>query len=186
MSKIHKSLSQFTQTVGSCKSLFQKKHRDYGTSWAVMRPPSLTDQIYINACRIREILARGSQKVTDSVADEFTGIVNYCAMALILLDNQDAALESDAKVQSMEWSEVEALYDAQVGKVTSLFERKNHDYGDAWRKMRIESLIDIILMKILRIRHIEERIKNPEVSEGVDAGYQDILIYSIFALIRTP
>lgn len=155
-----------------------KKTKDYGTAWRILRPKSLTDQIFIKAQRIRTIEETGENKVGEDVADEFLGIVNYCIMAQL-------QLELPAN-EGMELSPVKAeeLYDAKADQTRALMIKKNHDYGEAWRDMRISSLTDLILMKILRIRQIEDNQGKTLISEGIDANYQDMMNYAMFALIR--
>ncbi|QRQ99610.1 DUF1599 domain-containing protein [Dyadobacter sandarakinus] len=170
--------SEYQEIIQYCQDLFTKKNKDYGTSWRILRIPSLTDQIFIKAQRIRTIQEKGSQKVAEDVSSEFIGIINYCVMALIQIN----AIESGTKIAD---TELTALYDAQVNEVKSLLFNKNHDYGEAWRDMRISSMTDIILMKLLRIKQIEDNQGVTIVSEGVRAGYQDIINYSVFCLIKS-
>lgn len=164
--------------IEACKSLFLKKNEDYGTSWRIMRLPSVTDQIWIKAARIRSIQDKGEQKVADSVSSEFVGIVNYCIIALIQaeLEGKDAGIDLSVK-------QLEILYDRSVQKNLDLLSQKNHDYSEAWRQMRISSITDIILMKIHRLKQIENNEGRTLVSEGIEANYMDILNYSVFALI---
>ncbi len=170
--------TQYKEVIAACQDLFTKKTRDYGTAWRVLRLSSITDQIYIKAQRIRSIQEKGQQKVEDSIRDEFIGIVNYCIIALIQirLDNS----------QSMEMSveQVVPLYEEAVKETYQLLENKNHDYGEAWREMRVSSITDIILMKLLRVKQIEENEGKTIVSEGIKANYQDMINYSVFALIK--
>jgi hypothetical protein len=168
---------QFDGIIASCKEIFMKKMVDYGTAWRILRPSSLTDQIYIKANRIRSIQELGSQKVEEDIRGEFIGIINYSVMALIQLElgtSENAAMPSD---------EVETLYMGYLKESKSLMEKKNHDYGEAWRNMRIPSIIDIILMKILRVKQIEDNQGKTIVSEGIDANYYDMINYAAFALI---
>lgn len=163
--------------IGSCKALFEKKTRDYGTAWRILRLPSITDQIYIKAQRIRSIQEKGMQKVGDPIQDEFIGIINYCIMALIQMElGPDAPLE-------MRFEDLESLYDRAVRETMELLENKNHDYGEAWREMRVTSITDIILMKLLRVKQIEDNQGKTIVSEGVKANYQDMINYAVFAMI---
>jgi hypothetical protein len=168
---------QYREVISACQDLFIKKTRDYGTAWRVLRLPSITDQIFIKAQRIRSIQEKGQQKVEDSIRDEFIGIVNYCIIALIQIKLE--------KSTSMELSaeEVVPLYEQAVKETHELLENKNHDYGEAWRDMRVSSITDIILMKLLRVKQIEENEGKTLVSEGVRANYQDMINYSVFALI---
>lgn len=168
---------QFDGIIASCKEIFMKKMVDYGTAWRILRPSSLTDQIYIKANRIRSIQELGSQKVEEDIRGEFIGIINYSVMALIQLElgtSENAAMPS---------GEVEKLYMGYLKESKSLMEKKNHDYGEAWRNMRIPSIIDIILMKILRVKQIEDNQGKTIVSEGIDANYYDMINYAAFALI---
>lgn len=172
------SLNQYDRAVNRCRDLFFRKHADYGTSWRILRLPSLTDQIYIKATRIRNIEEQGVHKVEDRIDDEFVGIVNYSLMALIQL-----AMTGDDRVDIGK-DELRGLYDHEVRITRTLFENKNHDYGEIWRDMRISSYTDLILMKLHRIKQIEDNQGKVLASEGVDANYRDIINYSLFALIR--
>jgi len=181
LSKIHhleRSLTQYDAVIGRCKELFLSKNKDYGTAWRVLRLSSLTDQIYIKASRIRNIEEQGSHKVDDKIEDEYVGIINYCLLALI-----QSCLSED-KRQEIPTVELTGLYDQYVMETRELFERKNHDYGEIWRDMRISSYTDLILMKILRIKQIEDNNGLLLASEGVDANYMDIINYCVFGLIR--
>ncbi|MEO0405365.1 MAG: DUF1599 domain-containing protein [Bacteroidota bacterium] len=169
---------QYRAAIEECRSLFLKKAKDYGTAWRILRTSSLTDQIFIKANRIRTIEETGENKVGEGVRDEYVGIINYCVMALIQLE-----LPSDAP-QDLEMNQVESLYDSKVGVTQKLMEDKNHDYGEAWRDMRISSLTDLILMKILRVKEIEDNKGKTIVSEGIDANYMDMINYAVFALIK--
>ncbi|MBN8681136.1 MAG: DUF1599 domain-containing protein [Chitinophagales bacterium] len=168
---------QFRGIVAKCRDLFLKKTKDYGTAWRILRPSSITDQLYIKARRIRSIEEKGAQKVADPIQDEFVGLINYSILALIQLQlPADAALELDVDY-------VRALYDEQVEANIRLLEAKNHDYGEAWRMMRVSSMTDLILQKLLRIKQIEDNSGVTLVSEGLEANYRDILNYAVFALI---
>jgi len=168
---------QFRAVVAKCRDLFLKKTKDYGTAWRILRPSSITDQLYIKARRIRSIEEKGAQKVADPIQDEFVGLINYSILALIQLQlPPDAALELDVDY-------VRALYDEQVESNIRLLEAKNHDYGEAWRMMRVSSMTDLILQKLLRIKQIEDNLGVTLVSEGLEANYRDILNYAVFALI---
>lgn len=169
---------QFDFVVEKCREVFLKKMKDYGTAWRILRTPSLTDQIYIKANRIRSIEEKGVQKVNEGIIPEFIGIVNYSVMALIQLEL------GTSTEQGLKSEEIISLYEKYLVSAKSLMEDKNHDYGEAWRNMRISSLTDIILMKLLRIKQIEDHEGKTFVSEGVDANYFDIINYSVFALIR--
>ncbi len=172
------TLKQYNSQLKKCRDLFIKKTKDYGTAWRILRTSSLTDQLYIKAKRIRSIEEKGEQKVEDGVENEFIGLVNYSIMALIQLDM------SDHEEIELEESRAADLYDVYSFKTRDLMMDKNHDYGEAWREMRISSLTDLILMKLLRIKQIEDNQGKTLVSEGLDAGYQDIINYALFALIR--
>lgn len=154
------------------------KTRDYGTAWRILRLPSITDQIFIKAQRIRSIQEKGTQKVGDSVADEFVGIVNYCVIALL----QMRLKETDPL--DMSYERLEPLYNEVVGETFQLLDQKNHDYNEAWRDMRISSITDIILMKLLRVKQIEDNEGRTVASEGIRANYQDMINYAVFALIK--
>lgn len=172
------SLKQYDGVISRCKELFLRKNKDYGTAWRVLRLPSLTDQIYIKASRIRTIEEEGVQKVNEGIEGEFIGMINYSIMALI-----QHHLGNDER-QEIPQKEVSHLYDQFVHTTRELFKNKNHDYGEIWRDMRISSYTDLILMKILRIKQIEDNQGLVVASEGVDANYMDIINYSVFALIR--
>ncbi len=174
---ISKTNTQYKEVISACKELFLKKTRDYGTAWRVLRLPSITDQIFIKAQRIRSIQEKGTQKVGDPIHDEFVGIINYCVMALIQI-----GLEGSAKTE-LTAEEVMPLYDAAVEETVHLLDNKNHDYGEAWREMRVSSITDIILMKLMRVKQIENNEGRTTVSEGVKANYQDMINYAVFALI---
>ena len=172
------TLNQYTDRVEACKEIFINKTKDYGTAWRILRPSSLTDQLYIKAARIRSIEEKGSQKVGDSVAYEFQGIVNYSVLASIQLEL------TEAQPMELPAEEVETLYDKIIEQARNLMIAKNHDYGEAWRSMRVSSLTDLILMKLLRVKQIEDNAGSTLVSEGVDANYLDIINYAVFALIK--
>ena len=175
---LEQSLVQYDAVISRCKDLFLRKNRDYGTAWRVLRLSSLTDQIYIKASRIRNIEEQGSQKVEDKVEVEYVGIINYCLLALI----QNYLKEDDR--QEIPTEELSNLYNRFASETRHLFEMKNHDYGEIWREMRISSYTDLILMKILRIKQIEDNDGLLLASEGVDGNYMDIINYCAFALIR--
>ena len=175
---MEKTLSQYDKAVKTCRDLFLKKMQDYGTAWRILRPASITDQIYIKANRIRSIEEKGTMKVDEGIRPEYIGIINYSVMGLILLE-----LGDDAEM-NLPMKQATELYDKYINHAKALMQNKNHDYGEAWRDMRISSLTDIILMKIFRIKQIEDNLGVTEVSEGVDANYYDIINYSVFALIK--
>lgn len=168
---------QYDKAIFSCKDIFLKKASDYGTAWRVLRTISIVDQIFIKAQRIRTIQQKGNQKVADDVAAEFKGIVNYAVIGLIQLKLEESAPEE------MPVEEVSRLYDIQVKESKELMQDKNHDYGEAWRSMSQESFVDLILMKLQRIRQILANEGKTVASEGIDANYLDIINYGVFALI---
>jgi hypothetical protein len=169
---------QYDAAIKQCKDIFLKKMKDYGTAWRNLRPTSLTDQIFIKAQRIKSIEEKGTQKVGDDIKSEYIGIINYCIIALIQLE-----LTDDSRVE-LPYDEVEQLYSKYAAQTKKLMEDKNHDYGEAWRDMRISSLTDLILMKIFRVKQIEDNKGKTIISEVVDANYMDMLNYSVFALIK--
>ncbi|SFE64912.1 DUF1599 domain-containing protein [Thermoflexibacter ruber] len=171
------TITQYREIVSKCRKIFEQKTKDYGTSWRVLRLPSLTDQIFIKARRIRSIQEKGTQKIEDDVSVEFIGIINYCIIALI-----QAKLSQEERLE-IPLEEALALYDEMVENTLALQINKNHDYNEAWRSMRISSMTDIILMKLLRIKQIEDNEGRTLISEGVNANYQDIINYAVFCLI---
>lgn len=175
---MERSLIQYDSVIERCKHLFLRKNKDYGTAWRVLRLSSLTDQIYIKASRIRNIEEQGSHKVADKIEDEYIGIINYSLLALI-----QGHLIEDGR-QEIPTPELTGLYDRFVEETRNLFQQKNHDYGEIWRDMRISSYTDLILMKILRIKQIEDNNGMRTASEGVEANYMDIINYCVFGLIR--
>ena len=175
---IEKTAVEYREVISTCKALFEKKTRDYGTAWRILRLPSITDQIFIKAQRIRSIQEKGSQKVADPIKDEFVGIINYCIIALVQIQL------SDSSKMDLQFEELDGLYDTAVRETFELLQDKNHDYGEAWREMRVTSITDIILMKLLRVKQIEDNAGKTLVSEGVKANYQDMINYSVFALIK--
>ncbi len=175
---IDKTSLEYRQVISLCKELFAKKTHDYGTAWRVLRLPSITDQIMIKAQRIRSIQDKGTQKVEDGIKDEFVGIINYSLIALIQIQLEHS-VEMDVP-----YSKLEPLYDRAVQETFELLQTKNHDYGEAWREMRVSSITDIILMKLLRVKQIEDNAGKTLVSEGVKANYQDMINYAVFALIK--
>ncbi len=169
---------EFEHIISLCRDIFLTKMKDYGTAWRILRTTSLTDQIYIKAQRIRSIDDKGVQKVEEGVKPEYIGIINYSVMALIQLE-----LGTGSKLE-LTADEGEELYNKYIYAARDLMLNKNHDYGEAWRNMRISSLTDIILMKLLRVKQIEDNKGKTFISEGLDANYYDIINYAIFALIR--
>lgn len=168
---------QFDKVINNCREMFVKKNHDYGTAWRILRTSSLTDQIFIKANRIRTIQETGKNKVGEGIESEFIGIINYCIMALVQLE-----LKDDDRLE-LGSEETIAFYDRLAKQAKTLMESKNHDYGEAWRDMRVSSLTDLILMKILRVKQIEDIKGETLVSEGIDANYLDMLNYAVFALI---
>lgn len=169
---------EYKEVIKGCKEVFVKKTKDYGTAWRILRLPSITDQIFIKAQRIRSVQEKGQQKVDDDIRSEFIGIINYCIIGLIqieLSDNQEENIPVDQLV---------SLYDEAVDDTIRLLEDKNHDYDEAWREMRISSITDIILMKIRRVKQIEDNEGKTLISEGIKANYQDMMNYAVFCLIK--
>jgi hypothetical protein len=174
---MQKTSEQYDAVIKQCRDLFSNKMKDYGSAWRILRLPSLTDQIFIKAQRIRQLQENEIKKVDEGEIPEFIGIINYSLMALIQLE-KGVADEPDMNVD-----EAIALYDKHVSITKSLMEDKNHDYGEAWREMRVSSLTDLILQKLLRVKQIEDNLGKTLVSEGIDANYQDMVNYAVFALI---
>lgn len=169
--------AQYDQVLQACKETFLKKTKDYGTSWRVYRPISVTDQIYIKARRIRNIQETKSQKIEDSIQSEFSGILNYAVIGLMQLKLGEEANEQ------LRVDEVDRLYNETIAGAKALMQNKNHDYGEAWRDMSQESFVDLILAKLLRIKQIIANDGKTLISEGIDANFYDILNYAVFALI---
>lgn len=174
---MQRTSKQYDAIITQCRELFINKMKDYGSAWRILRLPSLTDQIFIKAQRIRQLQENEVQKVDENEIPEFMGIINYSLMALIQLE-KGVADEPDLNVE-----EATQLYDKHIEITKSLMEDKNHDYGEAWREMRVNSLTDLILQKLLRVKQIEDNKGKTLVSEGIDANYQDMINYAIFALI---
>ena len=174
---MQKTSEQYDAVIKQCRDLFINKMNDYGSAWRILRLPSLTDQIFIKAQRIRQLQENETKKVDEDEIPEFIGIINYSLMALIQLE-KGVVEEPDLNV-----NEATKLYDKHIAITKSLMEDKNHDYGEAWREMRISSLTDLILQKLLRVKQIEDNLGKTLVSEGIDANYQDMINYAIFALI---
>ncbi len=175
---LNRTEAEYQAVINVCKELFIKKTKDYGTAWRILRPSSITDQIFIKAHRIRILEETGINKVGDGIVDEYIGIVNYCAIGLLQL-NLGLATPLEMKVE-----DVCFFYDQKISETYNLMLAKNHDYGEAWREMRISSLTDLILMKLLRVKQIEDNAGKTLASEGVEANYQDMLNYAVFALIK--
>lgn len=169
---------QYDAVVTTCRDLFINKMKDYGSAWRILRLRSLTDQIFIKAQRIRGLQQNDVRKVDEGEVSEFIGIINYCVMALVQLEKgvvEQPDLELDQAID---------LYDEKVAITKKLMQDKNHDYGEAWREMRVSSLTDLILQKLLRVKQIEDNAGKTIVSEGIDANYQDMINYAVFALIH--
>lgn len=175
---MHNTSKEYDAIVSSCRDLFLKKMKDYGCAWRILRLPSLTDQIFIKAQRIRGLQQNKTQRVDEGAASEFIGIINYCVMALIQIDR------GVVEHPDLSFDETMADYDSKVAQTKQLMMDKNHDYGEAWRDMRVSSLTDLILQKLLRVKQIEDNAGQTLVSEGIDANYQDMINYAIFALIH--
>ena len=169
---------QYDEAVKKCQDIFEKKMKDYGSAWRVLRTSSLTDQLYIKAKRIRSIEEKGSSRVDEGILPEFIGIVNYSVMALVQLElgySEDTNLDASKALR---------LYNKYISTAKGLMENKNHDYDEAWREMRVSSLTDLILQKLLRIKQIEDNKGKTLISEGIDANYLDMINYAVFALIK--
>lgn len=177
MSERPDTQQQYNAVLDKCKAVFTAKTRDYGTSWRVLRTISVRDQIYIKAQRIRTIQEKGIQKIGDDISSEFMGIINYA-----IIGNIQLALPEEAP-EELDVTEAIRLYQTQAEAARNLMLAKNHDYGEAWRSMSLESFVDLILMKLLRIRQIITNEGKTEISEGIDANFFDILNYAVFALI---
>lgn len=174
---MQKTSQQYDGVIAVCRELYTKKMQDYGCAWRILRLPSLTDQIFIKAQRIRSLQENEVRMVEEDEYPEFIGIINYSVMALIQLE-KGVAQQPDLSVL-----EATELYDKHVAQTKALMMNKNHDYGEAWREMRISSLTDLILQKLLRVKQIEDNKGKTIVSEGIDANYQDMINYAVFALI---
>ena len=175
---MEKTKIQYDNAINQCKDIFLKKMKDYGTAWRILRTSSLTDQIFIKANRIRSIEEKKEQKISEDISSEYVGIINYCAIALIQKD-----LENDQRME-IPYEEIEKLYNEKITQTKNLMLDKNHDYGEAWRDMRLSSLTDLILMKILRVKQIEDNLGKTLISEGTSANYMDMINYAVFALIK--
>jgi hypothetical protein len=174
------TIEQYNSVVAAAKNIFVKKAADYGTSWRVLRPISVADQIYIKARRIRQLQEQTQQLIADDIPSEWMGIINYAIIGLIQLDLHDEEIET------LPIAECSSRYDEKVAIVRQLMEMKNHDYGEAWRDMSQESFADLIMMKIYRMKQIIRNDGKTQISEGLDANYMDIMNYAIFALILLP
>lgn len=174
---MEKTNQQYDEVITICRDIFFKKMTDYGTAWRILRTTSLTDQIYIKAQRIRSIEEKGVSKVDEGIKPEFIGIINYAIMGLIQLElgSSDKELPNDKTL---------SLYDSYFQQAKTLMMAKNHDYGEAWRNMRISSYTDLILMKLKRTKQIEDNQGQTLISEGIDANYLDMINYAVFAMIK--
>ncbi len=174
-----KTITEYDSIIKKCKDIFAKKMKDYGSAWRILRISSLTDQIFIKAQRIRSIEQKGFQKVEEGAKNEFIGIVNYAIIGLIQLD-----LGVSEQHEDMPYEKVINNFDKQITVAKELMLAKNHDYGEAWKDMRVSSLTDLILQKLLRVKQIEDNKGSTLISEGIDANYLDMLNYAVFALIK--
>ena len=172
------TIIEYKDIISSCKEIFLKKYKDYGSAWRILRLPSITDQIFIKAQRIRTIQEKNLMKVDEGIENEFIGIINYSMIAIIQLNFKD-----DERIE-IPFEELDLLYDTSSNETIKLLENKNHDYDEAWRDMRVSSMLDIILMKLYRTKQIENNDGKTLISEGIKANYQDIVNYSVFCLIK--
>ena len=172
------TIVEYKNIISSCKEIFLNKNKDYGSAWRILRLPSITDQIFIKAQRIRTIQEKNLMKVDEGIENEFIGIINYSMIAIIQLNFQD-----DERIE-IPFEELDSLYDSSSNETIKLLENKNHDYDEAWKEMRVSSMTDIILMKLYRTKQIESNNGKTLISEGVKANYQDIINYSVFCLIK--
>ena len=179
MDKFEKTNAEFEAAIAECRELFSKKLHDYGASWRILRPSSLTDQLFIKAKRIRQLEITGLSLVGEGIRPEFIGLINYGIVGLIQLDKGFADTVDTTPKEAMQ------LYDKYAREALELMKRKNHDYDEAWRDMRVSSYTDLILTKLQRIKEMEDLTEGTLVSEGIDANYMDIINYSVFALIKT-
>lgn len=178
MANYQRTEEQYDAVLSDCRSLFAYKFKDYGASWRVMRPTAITDQIYIKAQRIRSVQQKRENKVGEALRNEFVGIVNYAIMGLVQLKKGYSDMPTESQETLLQW------YDEYANLAKELMASKNHDYGEAWRSMRVSSITDIILQKIFRTKQIEDNQGATKVSEGIDANYLDMLNYAVFALIK--
>ena len=169
---------EYNRIISECKELFEKKTKDYGTAWRILRLPSITDQIFIKAQRIRSIQDKGENKVGEAIQSEFVGIINYCIIAILQMELQTS------KEMEIPFKTLAPMYERIAKDTRELLAAKNHDYDEAWREMRVSSMTDIILMKLMRVKQIENNAGKTLISEGIDANYQDMINYSVFCLIK--
>ena len=172
---LHDTVNQYREVISKCQDLFAKKMNDYGPSWRILRSSSMTDQIFIKAKRIRSLEEKKTSKVNEGFESEYIGMINYSVMAITQLKFPDNKLSNQDFID---------IYNTETNEAFELMMNKNHDYGEAWREMRVSSITDLILQKLLRIKQIEDNDGITQVSEGLEANYYDIINYSIFALIR--
>tara|TARA_B100000003_G_scaffold208707_1_gene229959 strand:+ start:1469 stop:2050 length:582 start_codon:yes stop_codon:yes gene_type:complete len=171
------TINDYKKIIAICKDIYLKKSKDYGSAWRILRAPSLTDQIFIKAQRIRSTQEKKEMKIDENIDNEFIGIINYCIMAIIQIESDDENIDISLK-------DLEKLYDNYSQEIMNLLSDKNHDYDEAWKEMRISSMTDIILMKLYRTKQIENNDGKTLISEGIKANYQDIVNYSVFCLIK--
>ena len=176
---MNETIVEYDSIIKKCEDIFAKKMKDYGSAWRILRISSLTDQIFIKAQRIRSIESKGTQRIDEGVINEFIGIVNYSIIGLIQID-----LGVSEQPEDLEYDKVMNMFNKHVLYSKDLMINKNHDYGEAWRDMRVSSLTDLILQKLLRVKQIEDNDGNTIMSEGIDANYLDMLNYAVFALIK--
>jgi hypothetical protein len=176
---MNETIVEYDSIIKKCEDIFAKKMKDYGSAWRILRISSLTDQIFIKAQRIRSIESKGTQKIDEGVVNEFIGIVNYSVIGLIQID-----LGVSEQPEDLKFEKVMNLFNKHVLSSKDLMVNKNHDYGEAWRDMRVSSLTDLILQKLLRVKQIEDNNGSTIMSEGIDANYLDMLNYAVFALIK--
>jgi hypothetical protein len=172
------TIQQYDRVIDICQDIFTKKMKDYGIAWRILRPSSMTDQIYIKAQRIRSIELKGTSKIDEGVRSEYIGIVNYCIMALIQLEKGISEIDDFSEEETL------TLYLKYFTSAKELMLAKNHDYDEAWRNMRMSSYTDLILMKLKRTKQIEDHQGKTLISEGIDANYLDMINYAVFALIK--
>lgn len=175
---MNKTSIEFDNAIKTCREVFIKKHKDYGTSWRIMRVSSILDQIFIKATRIRTIEEKGTMKVNEGIEPEYMGIINYCVMGLIQIE-----LKNETEIDLSE-ERISTLYDKYVKSCKDLMMEKNHDYGEVWRNMQVSTFTDMLLMRIHRMRQILENDGKTIMSEGIDSNLMDMVNYSVFALIR--
>ena len=171
------TINDYKKIIAICKDIYLKKSKDYGSAWRILRAPSLTDQIFIKAQRIRSTQEKKEMKIDEKIDNEFIGIINYCIMAIIQIESDDETID-------ISLNDLEKLYDNYSHEIMNLLSDKNHDYDEAWKEMRISSMTDIILMKLYRTKQIENNDGKTLISEGIKANYQDIVNYSVFCLIK--